>query len=82
MVVAESARNLYKSTTLIKNYCDLWKLDINIAKNKRTRKTRNIPTLQFGETQLDVADQYTISDSGIDGEVNSGQKKSNKVANV
>ena len=46
----------------MKNYCDLWTLNINGAKTKITifsrEKTRNIPKFQFGETQLEVTDQY------------------------
>ena len=61
-IVAESAEDLQKSITLMKNYCDLWKLIINVAKSMITiftrGKTRNIPKFQFGETQLEVTDQY------------------------
>ena len=46
----------------MKNYCDLWKLNINVAKIKITifprGGTRNIPKFQFDETQLEVTDQY------------------------
>ena len=46
----------------MKNYCDLWKLNINVSKTKITifsrGKTRNIPKFQFGEKQLEVTDQY------------------------
>ena len=62
VLVAESAEDLQKSITPMKNYCDLWKLNINVAKPKITifsrGKTRNIPKFQFGETQLEVTDQY------------------------
>ena len=40
----------------VKNYCDLWKLNIKVSKTKITiflrGKTWNIPKFQFGETQL------------------------------
>ena len=62
VLVAESAEDLQKSITLMKNYCDLWKLNINVFKTKITifsrGKTRNIPKFQCGETQLEVTDQY------------------------
>ena len=62
VLVAESAEDLQKSITLMKNYCDIWKLIINVSKTKITifsrGKTRNIPKFQFGETQLEVTDQY------------------------
>ena len=62
VLVAESAEDLQKSITLMKNYCDLWKLNINASKTKITLflrgRTRNIPKFQFGETQLEVTDQY------------------------
>ena len=52
--------DLHKSITLMKNYCDLWKLNINVSKTKITifsrGKTRKIPKFQFGETQLEVTD--------------------------
>ena len=63
VLVAESAEDLQTSITLMKKYCDLWKLNINIAKIKITifsrGKIQNIPKFQFGETQLEVTDQYT-----------------------
>ena len=62
VLVAKSPEDLQKSITLMKNYCDLWKLNINVSKTKITifsrGKTRNIPKFQFGETQLEVTDQY------------------------
>ena len=62
VLVAESAEDLQKSITLMKNYCDHWKLNINVAKTRITifsrGKTRNIPKFQFGETQLEVTDQF------------------------
>ena len=62
VLVAESAEDLQKSITLMKNYCDLWKLNINVSKTKITifsrGKTRNIPKFQFGETLSEVTDQY------------------------
>ena len=64
VLVAESAEDLQKSITLMKNYCDLWKLNTNVSKTKITifsrGKTRNIPKFQFGETQLEVTDQGLI----------------------
>ena len=62
VLVSKSPEDLQKSITLMKNYCDLWKLNINVYKTKITifsrGKTRNIPKFQFGETQLEVTDQY------------------------
>ena len=62
LLVAESAEDLQKSNTLMKNCCDLWKININVAKTRIAifsgGKTRNIPKFQFDETQLEVTDQY------------------------
>ena len=62
VLVAESAEDLQKSINIMKNYCDLWKLNINVAKPKITifsrGKTQNIPKLQFRKTQFEVTDQY------------------------
>ena len=62
VLVAESAEVLQKSITLMKNYCDLWRLNINVSKTKITifsrGKKRNTPKFQFGEIQLEVTDQY------------------------
>ena len=58
VLVAETAEDLQKSITLMKNYCYLWKLNINVSKTKITifsrAKTRNISKFQFGETQLET----------------------------
>ena len=79
VLVAESAEDLQKSITLMRNYCDLWKLNINVSKTKITifsrAKTRNIPKFQFGETQLEVDDQYKYSSLIFNSSVNSLKQK-------
>ena len=45
VLVAESAEDLQKSITLMKNYCDLWKLNINVSKTKITKQEKH-KTLQ------------------------------------
>ena len=77
IVMAESSRELQKALNAVSNYCELWKLRINVDKTKIIRfskkKSRNNPNNQYdfwlnGEN-VEVVEEYvylgtTVSSNG------------------
>ena len=63
IILAESPECLQKGLDALNNYCNLWKLSVNASKTKivifSRGKTRRIPEFTFGNTKIDVVDDYT-----------------------
>ena len=58
VLLAESPGDLQRSICAMKEYCDLWKLNVNVVKTKvvifSRGKTRKIPKFELGENELEV----------------------------
>lgn len=63
IVMAESEPELQAALNAVKEYCDLWKLTVNLKKTKvlifSRGKIKKIPKFYFGVGQLDVDFSYT-----------------------
>ena len=62
IVMAESPEELQIALDKVKEYCDTWKLQINVSKTKvvifSRGKVRNVPNFKYGEENIDVVDDY------------------------
>ena len=58
VLLAESPGDLQRSICAMKEYCDLWKLNVNVAKTKvvifSRGKTSTIPKFVLGENEVEV----------------------------
>lgn len=63
VVFAESATDLQLALNSMYDYCNTWKLEVNIAKTKvvvfSKGKIRNIPVFTYGGLNLDVVDDFS-----------------------
>ena len=63
VVFAESAADLQLALNSMHDYCNIWKLEVNIAKTKvvvfSKGKIRNIPAFTYGGLDLDVVDDFS-----------------------
>jgi len=63
IVMAESENELQTALNAVKEYCDLWKLTVNLKKTKvlifSRGKIKKIPKFYYGEAQVDVDFSYT-----------------------
>ena len=63
VVFAETAADLQLALNYMNNYCNTWKLEVNIAKTKvvvfSEGKIRNIPAYTYGVLNLDVVDNFS-----------------------
>ena len=63
VVFAESAADLQLALNSMHDYCNTWKLEVNIAKTKvvvfSKGKIRNIPVFTYGGLNLDVVDDFS-----------------------
>ena len=63
IILAESASDLQKALDSLYNYCQNWNLTVNDKKTKivifSRGKCRLIPTFTFGDSNLEVCDDYT-----------------------
>ena len=62
VVLAESKDEMQKSLNTLHEYCEEWKLKINVTKTKimifSRGKIRNLPDLMFGNTKIEVVFEY------------------------
>jgi hypothetical protein len=62
VVLSESPQNMQKCLNLLKSYCEIWGLNINVKKTKvlvfSRGKIRNIPQFYFGKDKVDVVFDY------------------------
>jgi hypothetical protein len=62
VILSESPQNMQKCLNLLKSYCNIWGLNINVKKTKvlvfSRGKIRNIPQFSFGEEKVDVVFDY------------------------
>ena len=63
IILAESCEQLQLAINSMKNYCDMWKLQLNASKTKilvfSRGKIRNKPRISYGEQVLEVVNSYT-----------------------
>ena len=62
IVLAEDEVELQKALSSVKEYCETWKLNINVAKTKvvifSRGKLRNFPVFKYGDDKVEVTDEY------------------------
>ena len=62
IVMAESPEELQLALDKVKEYCDTWKLQINVSKTKvvifSRGKVRNVPNFKYGEECIEIVDDY------------------------
>ena len=62
VVLAESEDEMQKSLNTLHEYCEEWKLKINVTKTKimifSRGKIRNLPDLMFGNSKIEVVFEY------------------------
>ena len=62
VVLAESEDEMQKSLNTLHEYCEEWKLKINVTKTKimifSREKIRNLPDLTFGNSKMEVVFEY------------------------
>ncbi len=80
VILAESERDLQKALNAMCEYCETYKLEVNRLKTKivifSRGKISNIPVFTFGESQIDVVDDYNYL--GIVFNYNGNFNKNNK----
>ena len=62
ILLAESEKELQNALNAMSDYCEMWKLQLNVKKMKvvvfSRGKIRKIPNFYFGTTLIDVVDHY------------------------
>ena len=61
-ILSESEKDMQECLNMLRNYCNIWGLHINVRKTKvmvfSRGKIRNIPKFTFGDENVDVVFQY------------------------
>ena len=62
IIMAESPEELQNSLNMVKEYCNAWKLQINVTKTNvvifSRGKVRNLPSFKYGEDNIEIVDDY------------------------
>ena len=81
IVMAKSPEELQMAIDKVKEYCDTWKLQINVTKTKvvifSRGKVRNIPNFKYGDESIEVVSDYVYLGTtfNYNGKMNKAMKK-------
>ena len=66
IVMAESPEELQTTLDRVREYCETWKIQINVSKTKvvifSRGKVRNVPNFRYGEEEIEIVDDYVYLD--------------------